>query len=61
MNCLGMNGQLISTTIIDKSVMLHMTGQEDATSHVFVTAGHIWLSRCEIPSAVLMWQVLRET
>ena len=39
---LWMNGQLISTAIIDKSVDLHTTGQEDETSHVFTTAGHIW-------------------
>ena len=54
-----MNGQLISTTISDKSVMLHTTGQDDANRHVFTSAGYIWLSSWEIPSAVLKWQVLR--
>ena len=51
-----MNGQLISTAISDRSVMLHTTGQEDAISHVFTNASHI--SRCEIPSAVLKSAVM---
>ena len=58
MNAISMNGQLIFTTISDNSVMLHTTGQEVATYHVFTTAGHIWLSSCDL-SAVLKWQVLR--
>ena len=29
-----MNGQLISITISDKSLVLHTTDQNDATSHV---------------------------
>ena len=59
MNAISMNDQLISTAIGDKSVMLHTTGQDDATSHVFTSAGHIWLGSCENSSAVLKWQVLR--
>ena len=54
-----MNGQLISTRSSDKSMMLHTTGHEDANSHVFTTAGHIWLSICENSYAVLKWQVLK--
>ena len=50
-----MNGQLISTAISDKTVMLHTTGQED----VFTTAGHMWFSSRENSSAVLKWQVWR--
>ena len=38
-----MNGQLISITISDKSVILHITGQEDANTHVLTTPpGHIY-------------------
>ena len=47
MNSSSMNGQLMSTNISDKSVMLHTTSQEDADNHVFTTAGHVWLSSCE--------------
>ena len=36
----------------------HTTGQEDADSHVFTTAGHIWLISCEHSSDILKWQVL---
>ena len=54
-----MNGQLISTTISDTPVTLHITGQEDENTHVFKTAGHTWLRSCEISSTGLIWQVLR--
>ena len=53
MNALSMNGQLISTTVSDKSVLLHATGQDGADKHVFTTAGHIWLSSCKNSSALL--------
>ena len=59
MNAISMNGQLISTTISDKPVMLHTTGQEHATGHVFTTACHIWFSSHESSSAASKWQVLR--
>ena len=34
-----MNVQLIFITISDKSVMLHITGQEDENTHVLTTLG----------------------
>ena len=58
-----MNGQLISITTSDKSVMVHITGQEDANTHGLTTPGHIRSSSCEVLSAVtccvLKWQGLR--
>ena len=38
---LWMNVQLISITINDKSLILHITGQEGLTKQVPVTSGHI--------------------
>ena len=53
MNPLSMNGQLIPSTICDKAVMLHITGQGD----VFTSAGYIWSSSYGVLSAVtrLVW------
>ena len=39
MNALWMNGQLISITISDKSVILHITGQEGA---IYTCAYNSW-------------------
>ena len=55
-----MNGQLISITIIDKSLILHITGQEGVNKKVHATTGHIWSIAMERCLLCLKWQVLRE-
>ena len=42
MTALCMNVQLISLTINDKSLMLHITGRGDANTHGLTTPGYIW-------------------
>ena len=52
-----MNGQLIS--ISDKSLILHITGQEDVNKHGLATTGRIWSIAMECRLVCLKWQVFK--